>query len=513
MSNKHQSVRFGLRAATIDKICTVLAKHQRIEKAVIYGSRAKGNYKPGSDIDLTLYGQNLTRDDLATVMDELDDLLLPYSIDLSLFDELNHAKLREHIERVGLVFYERGDAGGVMKAGWQMKRLGEICLIQPPKSEARKNLKNSDLVSFVPMESMGIDQKYFDTSKVRALEEVAGSYTYFADGDVLLAKITPCFENGKLGIAQNLKNGVGFGSSEYIVFRGAESLHNQFLYYFLSRKTFREEGAKRMAGAVGHKRVTKEFIENTLIPLPPLPEQQRIVAILDEAFEGIATATANAKKNLLNARELFESTVQSAFANKGEGWLDKTIKEITSLLGDGLHGTPKYTDGGEYYFVNGNNLDDGKIVFKESTKRVSATEYEKHKKNLTERTILVSINGTLGNVAFYNNEKIILGKSACYFNLLDGVDKHFIKYIISSPYFLQYSHREATGATIKNVSLKSMREFKVPLPSLTEQNTIVAKLDELSTETKKLEAIYQQKLVALDELKKSVLNQAFAGEL
>ncbi|MGR8999044.1 MAG: restriction endonuclease subunit S [Gammaproteobacteria bacterium] len=81
-----------------------------------------------------------------------------------------------------------------------------------------------------------------------------------------------------------------------MVFRGAETLHNQFLYYFLSRETFMEEGAKRMAGAVGHKRVTKEFIENTLIPLPPLPEQQCIVAILDAAFEGITTATANAKK-------------------------------------------------------------------------------------------------------------------------------------------------------------------------------------------------------------------------
>ena len=194
-----------------------------------------------------------------------------------------------------------------MKAGWQTKKVGEICLIQPPKSEARKNLNGSDLVSFVPMESMGIGQKYFDASKVRAFEEIAGSYTYFANGDVLLAKITPCFENGKLGIARNLKNGVGFGSSEYIVFRGAETLHNQFLYYFLSRETFREEGAKWMTGAVGHKRVAKDFIENTIIPLPPLPEQQRIVAILDEAFEGIATATANAKKNLNNARELFES--------------------------------------------------------------------------------------------------------------------------------------------------------------------------------------------------------------
>ena len=88
-----------------------------------------------------------------------------------------------------------------------------------------------------------------------------------------------------------------------------------------------------------------------------------------------------------------------------------------------------------------------------------------------------------------------------------------MKYILTSPYFLQYAHKEATGATIKNVSLKTMREFKVPLPSYVEQQIIVNKLDTLNSETKKLEAIYQQKLTALDELKKSILNQAFSGQL
>jgi type I restriction enzyme S subunit len=205
--------------------------------------------------------------------------------------------------------------------------------------------------------------------------------------------------------------------------------------------------------------------------------------------------------------------LHEVFTRRGEGWVEKTLKELTSHLGDGLHGTPNYTDDGEYYFVNGNNLDNGNIVFKESTKRVTVYEYEKYKKKLTDRTVLVSINGTLGNVAFYNNEKIILGKSACYFNILDSVDKHFIKYIISSPFFLEYAHREATGATIKNVSLKSMREFKVPLPPLAEQNTIVRKLDSLSKETQHLESICQQKLATLDALKKSLLDQAFSGEL
>jgi predicted nucleotidyltransferase len=100
-------MKYGLTEATIEKIQGIFSRFPAIEKAVLYGSRAKGNYKTGSDIDLTLYGEELTSDLCSTIASELDDLLLPYTIDLSIFDELNHAELREHIERVGMVFYER----------------------------------------------------------------------------------------------------------------------------------------------------------------------------------------------------------------------------------------------------------------------------------------------------------------------------------------------------------------------------------------------------------------------
>jgi len=163
-------------------------------------------------------------------------------------------------------------------------------------------------------------------------------------------------------------------------------------------------------------------------------------------------------------------------------------------------------------FINGNNLVNGSILIKDGTKKVNMSQYSKYKKPLCERTILVSINGTLGNVAFYNNEKVILGKSACYFNIIDSEDKNFIKAILSSSYFYQYAHKEATGATIKNVSLKSMRKFSFPLPPVIEQRSIVSRLDALSAQTKELESTYKQKLVALEELKKSILQKAFAGE-
>jgi type I restriction enzyme S subunit len=153
-------------------------------------------------------------------------------------------------------------------------------------------------------------------------------------------------------------------------------------------------------------------------------------------------------------------------------WHQVKLKEITSVLGDGLHGTPEYDANGDHFFINGNNLSNGKIVFNDTTKRVSAVEAAKHRKNLTTRTILVSINGTLGNVAFYAGEKVVLGKSACYFNVLDNVDKHFIRYVLDSEIFQGYIQNLATGSTIKNVSLKLMRDFQFSLPPFNLQQRI-----------------------------------------
>ena len=153
-------------------------------------------------------------------------------------------------------------------------------------------------------------------------------------------------------------------------------------------------------------------------------------------------------------------------------WKKTTLEKCTDILGDGLHGTPKYTEGGEYAFINGNNLVNGEILIKKDTKRVDYSQYKKYKKPLTNRTLLVSINGTLGNVGMYNSEKIILGKSACYFNVKEFVDKDFIYYVVSSPIFRQYLEHSATGTTIKNISLKQMREYDFLLPPIEEQKQI-----------------------------------------
>ena len=109
-------------------------------------------------------------------------------------------------------------------------------------------------------------------------------------------------------------------------------------------------------------------------------------------------------------------------------WKEVLLTEVTTRIGDGLHGTPNYDENGDYYFINGNNLLKGRIVIKPDTKKINSEEYIKYSKPIDDRTILLSINGTIGNLAYYNNEKCILGKSACYINLNDNVDKQFIYY-------------------------------------------------------------------------------------
>lgn len=268
------------------------------------------------------------------------------------------------------------------------------------------------------------------------------------------------------------------------------------------------------------------------IPLPPLAEQKRIVAKLDEILPLIDRYEAawnkleefnrhfpgDMQKSILQFAVQGRLVAQRSEEGTGEGLFQKLqaekqalikadkikkekpfpkiaedeipfdipdtwkwvrLNELVSVLGDGIHGTPIFDEAGNYYFVNGNNLVKGSIVFKADTKKVSASEYEKHKKPLDENTILISINGTIGNYAFYSNEPIILGKSACYFSVLTGVNKDYIRHLINTKWFMDYAVKEATQTTIKNVSLKAMRMFPVPLPPLAEQKRIVAKLEEI----------------------------------
>lgn len=199
---------------------------------------------------------------------------------------------------------------------WEEKMLKEACEINPSKRQVKNKLSDDDLVSFVPMSHLEINRKYFHEESIKPLGEVYKGYTYFEDGDVLLAKITPCFENGKLGIALNLENGIGFGSSEYIVYRPQVGLLNEFLYYFFNRDSFRRIGESLMGGAVGHQRIQKVFYEDFIISYPELSKQQEIVSELDAVSIEKAELIVFYKRKISALEELKKSILQKAFSGE-----------------------------------------------------------------------------------------------------------------------------------------------------------------------------------------------------
>lgn len=189
-------------------------------------------------------------------------------------------------------------------------------------------------------------------------------------------------------------------------------------------------------------------------------------------------------------------------------WEEKELADITTRIGDGLHGTPVYSNDGAYHFINGNNLVGGKILLKEDTKKINSTEAEKYAKPLNEQTLLLGINGTIGNVAYYNNEKCILGKSACYINLKENADRKFVYYNLLNKDFQNYIEGIATGTTILNVPLKGIREYKFKLPALAEQRAIASILSSLDD---KIDLLHRQN-ETLEKMAETLFRQWFVEE-
>jgi len=414
-----------------------------------------------------------------------------------------------------------------VKKGWEIKTLGDICTFRPPKSEARERLGANDPVSFVPMSELGINQKYFLAKETTPLSQVAGSYTYFADGDVLLAKITPCFENGKLGVADGLTNGVGFGSSEFFVIRPGHALDKEFLYYFLSQPAVRQEGQRCMGGAVGQQRVPKEYLESLTIPVPPLPEQRRIVAILDEAFEGIAAAKANAEKNLRNAKEAFVAALEQQCGCVQEGWQETTVGQaadegIIAKPFDGNHGEihPKradYTPSG-VPFVMACDLKNGEVDTHNCTFISPRTAERLRVGRATHGDVLLSHKGTIGRTAVLStsDDYVMLTPQVTAYRVLDQsrLLNEFLYYYFRSHFFQQtLAAAAADGSTRAYVGITKQRGLPLRIPPLNQQKRIIHSLAKIDVEVAQIEQMLARKPPALDELKASLLHQAFSGNL
>ncbi|MEI6646142.1 MAG: restriction endonuclease subunit S [bacterium] len=192
-----------------------------------------------------------------------------------------------------------------------------------------------------------------------------------------------------------------------------------------------------------------------------------------------------------------------------EEWYSFPLKTLTSRIGDGIHTTPDYVEKSDYYFINGNNLVDGRVSISEQTKCVSKEEFVKHHRELGFRTLLLSINGTIGSVAYFNEENVILGKSAAYINCGDHLDKTFAFNFLNSQKTNSFFRGELTGSTIQNLSLASIRLLPVSLPPLPEQKAIARVLECWDRGIVNLEL----KIVNKRNIKNGLMQQLLSGKL
>ena len=246
-----------------------------------------------------------------------------------------------------------------------------------------------------------------------------------------------------------------------------------------------------------------------------LPEQHRIVAILNAAFEHIATARANCEANLLNARAIFESHLQAVFTQRGDGWVERHLKEVCEKITDGTHQTPTYYEDG-VVFLSSRNVTSGKINW-EKIKYIDIKQHLEMHKRVAPRLndVLLAKNGTTGVAAIVDRDIVFdIYVSLALLRAKEAILPALLLYFVNSPVAKAQLNKRLKGVGVPNLHLEEIREVAISFPEpVTKQEVIVSKLDALSTETQRLESLYQRKLQALDNLKKSLLHQAFSGAL
>jgi type I restriction enzyme S subunit len=253
--------------------------------------------------------------------------------------------------------------------------------------------------------------------------------------------------------------------------------------------------------------------------LPPLPEQQHIVGILDEAFDGIATAKANAERNLQNARALFESHLHNALAHPGKGWIEIKLADVCQSLHQGLNTAGqkvKFYESG-YPIIQTRNIDDGVVDLDNKIKLMCEEDWMRYRDKYRPEVgdVFFTNIGTIGKTAIVTDDRDYL----IHWNIFKmrphphKIISAFLRYTLEHLTLSGYFKTLQKGGTVDFVTKKMISEALVYLPNTTQQTEAVGRLDALREETLRLEAIYEQKLAALDALKKSLLDQAFTGAL
>ncbi|MDY0186197.1 MAG: restriction endonuclease subunit S [Desulfuromonadaceae bacterium] len=292
------------------------------------------------------------------------------------------------------------------------------------------------------------------------------------------------------------------------------NLDKVFLEYFFRGAV---DFSKVISGAA-QPQITRQSLSPVEISFPTFPEQKRIVAILDEAFAGIDAAVANTEKNLDNVRELFESYLNTVFTQKGDGWVEKTIGEISAVKGGKRvpKGYKLQSEPTKHPYITVANFSDEGSVDLEGLRYVSEEVHaEIRRYTISPKDLYISIAGTIGKTGIIPDELdgANLTENACKLVFNEEVVNRFVFFFTKTASFTEQALQNTRVAAQPKLALSRLATIKLSIPSVTEQQRVIASCDAFGAESQRLEAIYQQKLEALAELKQSILQKAFAGEL
>lgn len=342
--------------------------------------------------------------------------------------------------------------------------IGEVCTVNPRTK--RGEYPDEMPVSFVPMAA--VDERFGEITvrEERCIAEVSKGYTAFQDGDVLFAKITPCMENGKAAVARNLTNGMGRGSTEFYVLRPSERILGEYVYYFVRQSQFRAEAKRNFTGTAGQQRVPKSFIENALIPLPPLHKQRQIVGILNRVarIERLRTQATERLREFIPA--LFVRMFGDAVGNSiGGRFPFARIGEICNLVNGRAFKPAEWVDAG-LPIVRIQNLRD-------SSKPMNKFDGEVHEKHLVDSgDVLLSWSGTPGTsfgCFVWDRGRAILNQHIFRVEYdKSRMERDFFVHAVNSR--LDEMMRRAHGAVgLRHITKAQLNKIKLPMPPLNEQ--------------------------------------------
>ena len=340
--------------------------------------------------------------------------------------------------------------------------IGSVCTINPRKSELA-SLSADTLVSFVPMADLNENQISFNPKDTKLLGQVGSSYTYFAEEDVLLAKVTPCFENGKAGIAKGLNNGIGFGSSEFYVLRNSESTLPEWLYFCITHPLFRQSGISQMTGTGGLQRLPRKFLEDFQIPLPPLDAQREIVA----EIEGYQRVMDGARAVVQNYRP--HITVDPSWP----------VVELEKLARPQYGFTARAEEQGDARFIRITDIEEDGTLKPTDPKYITMS-VDTQKASLAKGDILVARTGaTFGKTMMFTESYAAV--FASYLIRLrfspEQVDPRYYWAFAQTDSYWSQAKSLVTGGGQPQFNGNALKRVKIPVPTIDVQQSIVTEIE------------------------------------